>query len=686
MKISIRHSCVILTFALCARSTICLGDESRQVAADSKAATAPVGFEELQPGPKEHFGTPIGVWTSHAGTVSINDQHARSGGQCLWLQGGERTVATLALAKGLTTSGHLTFRAERWTKRAPFSFRIEKHTPRTGWSEIYNGDDEIRVGRAFLSSVSVPLNDDKIDQLRFTVVSPSGTGILIDDLSIRPLRQQQIVSIENVPFTLPVLVGIEANPLLHLRVKTNGSLNPLALLSLRGKLTGAENLSSLSLWTDDAPEKRRSVTLPNSPSAAMIHLPNLPLQDGINEVWLGCTLKENADIDGTVGLTLTEVQSSDGTDHPITSVPNDQRSGIAVRRAGDDQVHTFRIPGLATTTEGTLIAVYDVRRKSGRDLPGDIDIGMSRSTDGGRSWEPMRVIMDMGNDAEWRHDGVGDPAVLVDRNTGTIWVSGTWSHGNRSWIGSEPGLEPTETGQLLLTRSDDDGLTWSQPINITKQVKKPAWSFLLQGPGKGITMQDGTLVFAAQYQDPPNSKDKSKHRLPHSTILYSKDHGETWQIGSGAFDDTTEAQVVETEPGVLMLNCRYNRKSSRVVMMTSDLGKTWQTHSSSETALIEPRACMASLIRTQKPAANGTPWLLFSNPNDLARRRNITIKASADFGKTWPAAHQLLLDEGVSAGYSCMSMIDDDTIGILYEGSRAHMTFQRIPLSDVTGE
>ena len=240
-------------------------------------------------------------------------------------------------------------------------------------------------------------------------------------------------------------------------------------------------------------------------------------------------------------------------------------------------------------------------------------------------------------------------------------------------------MKPEETGQFMLVRSDDDGKTWSKPINITSQVKKPEWCFILAGPGKGITMADGTLVFAAQYQDPPGQR-----RLPHSTIIYSKDNGKTWRVGTGAYDDTTEAQVVEIEPGVLMLNCRYNRQSARVVMVTRDLGKTWKPHATHRKALIEPRACMASLISinselTGKPGAR----LLFSNPNSLAARQRITIKASPDRGHTWPAESQLLLDEWRSAGYSCLSMIDDETVGILYEGSRAHMTFQRVKLKDI---
>ena len=406
---------------------------------------------------------------------------------------------------------------------------------------------------------------------------------------------------------------------------------------------------------------------------------NYQLGEGENFFWLSCQLNKNADIDKLISASCQSLTFSNGEIHKFDGKFHEQRLGVALRTGGDDGVHTYRIPGLAKTPHQTLIAVYDVRRRSGGDLPGDIDVGMSRSTDGGRTWEPMKIIMDMGSDPKWNYDGIGDPAVLVDQRTGTIWVAATWSHGNRSWRGSGPGIKPEATGQLILVKSIDDGLTWSSPINITAQIKHPDWSFVLQGPGKGITMQNGTLVFAAQYQDPPD-----KRRLPHSTIIYSNDHGMTWKIGNGAFDDTTEAQVIEVEPGVLMLNCRYNRAGVRVVMTTRDMGMTWQKHATSQNALIEPRACMGSLIDTR--AETGTPdtdWLLFSNPNHPSRRSHITIKASPDRGLTWPPQYQLLLDELPSAGYSCMAMIDRETIGILYEGSQAHMTFQRIPLSEV---
>jgi sialidase-1 len=654
------------------------------------AKTAAATFELAEPGRFKTLETGIGTWTPTAGTTIVDNKHARTGKHCLQLTGGKKTRVTLKIAQPLKAKSELTFWAERWTRRKPFSFRIEQNT-RTGWKEIFNGDREIRVGRPFLSFVRVPLDDLGTRQLRFSVTSPPNTGILIDDLRIDVARPQKILSVQADPLSIPALVGNLASPLVRLRVETSGRLDPISLTDLSASLRGTtdrSDLASIAIYdggtTSRFPSGKPVATLDAATTAlrrfvVSFGTSSIRLVEGTNHIWIACRIAQDANIDHRVGATCDSVTFSNGTTFKLQSIPSIQRMGIALRTAGDERVHTYRIPGLTTTNTGTLIAVYDVRRRSGGDLPGDIDVGMSRSTDGGRSWKPMQVIMDMGSDPRWRYDGIGDPAVLVDRQTGAIWVAATWSHGNRSWRGSGPGLKPIETGQLMLVRSDDDGRTWSQPINITSQVKRPEWCFLLQGPGKGITMRNGTLVFAAQYQDPP-----SNNRLPHATIIYSQDHGSTWQIGTGAFDDTTESQVVEISPGVLMLNCRYNRQSHRVVMTTRDMGKTWQTHPTSLGSLIEPRACMASLISVDRELGNRAGGrLLFSNPHSTSGRDHITIKASHDNGMTWPTQLQLLLDEGRGGGYSCMTMIDAETIGILYEGSRAQMTFQRIRLGDL---
>lgn len=407
---------------------------------------------------------------------------------------------------------------------------------------------------------------------------------------------------------------------------------------------------------------------------------NQNLYPGINFFWVSIEMKPEASLLTKITAEVTGV-TADGQSLPVkcVSAPNViRRLGVGVRHAGDDGAAAFRIPGLVTTNKGTLLGVYDVRYNSSVDLQEHIDIGLSRSIDGGKTWEKMRLPLAFGEygGLPAAQNGVGDPSILVDTKTNTIWIVAAWTHGmgnQRAWWSSQQGMDVNHTAQLVLVKSTDDGKTWSEPINITEQVKHPEWYFLLQGPGRGITMEDGTLVFPIQYI--------GKDRIPNAGIMYSKDRGETWTIHNHARTNTTEAQVAEVVPGTLMLNMRDNRGGSRAVYTTSDLGMTWKEHESSRTALPEP-VCMASLISV-KAADNvlGKDILIFSNPNTTNARKNITIKISLDGGNTW--AHQLLLDEGENWGYSCLTMVDKETIGILYESSVAHMTFQCIKLKDI---
>lgn len=410
--------------------------------------------------------------------------------------------------------------------------------------------------------------------------------------------------------------------------------------------------------------------------------PEKRLFNGINYLWVSIEMKRSVPLTHKLTATVRTVEIN-GTQRDFTTagrMGHEHRMAVGVRHAGDDGAAAYRIPGLVTTSRGTLLAVYDVRHNSSKDLQQHIDIGLSRSTDGGRTWQRMRLPLSFADEGSLpaAQNGVGDPSILYDHTTHRAWVVAAWCHGmgyGMAWFNSAPGMEADATGQLVLAYSDDDGRTWSPAINITPQVKRPEWHFLLQGPGRGITMRDGTLVFPTQYID--------ADRMPHSAIMYSRDGGRTWHMHEGPRTDTTEAQVAELPDGSLMLNMRDNRGGSRAVAVTKDLGATWHEHPSSRKALREP-VCMASLISVAaKDNVSGRDILLFSNPDSDKARRDITVKISFDGGNTWPAEKQVLLDGGDGWGYSCLTMIDRQTVGILYESSQAHITFQAIPLKDL---
>ena len=421
------------------------------------------------------------------------------------------------------------------------------------------------------------------------------------------------------------------------------------------------------------------------------------LAAGENKIIVRVSLREDADLLGKLKLDKIRIMLDDGSQLALPDYKfQEYRFAKKLRTAGQDNCNTYRIPGLITTNAGTLIAVYDNRYNGSKDLQEDIDIGMSRTTDGGQTWEPMKVIIDMGEygGRSQKLNGTGDPCILYDHITNTIWVAALWMSGSGPdqmlWWESKPGMSPEETGQFVLVKSTDDGVTWSAPYTITGQIKDPAWQLLLQGPGRGITMKDGTLVFPAQFKADIGEKAIDGGRYTcHSTIVYSRDAGNTWHIGTGAKTNTTEAQVVELSDGSLMLNMRddSNRKditetNGRAVSTTSDLGATWVTHSSSNHSLPEPN-CMASIISADLMVSGKMKKVLFfSNPDNKTTRSDMTIKASLDEGVTWPAGYSVLLNHDEGYGYSCLTMVDENTVAILYEGVK-ELYFQKIPVRDI---
>ena len=464
----------------------------------------------------------------------------------------------------------------------------------------------------------------------------------------------------------------------NLRLFYSGDKRPPELDKTRNGRSVSGDRKALLAELTAAPFGREA-----KPAAELTFRGDQALRPGTNVFGLSCKLRSTADLSHKVGARCTAIETSAGMVAPRDAAPGvRKRIGVALRRHYDDGVDTYRIPALATTPKGTLLSVYDARRRKRRDLQEDIDIGLSRSTDGGRSWEPMRVIMDMGEfgGLPQEQNGCSDPGIVVDQQSGEIFCAAVWmwgKPGKHQWVedGSEPGYEIGKSAQFMMVRSSDDGRTWSKPENMTRKLKRAEWILLAPSPQQGITLRDGTLVM------PGEGRDEEDRQF--STLIVSRDHGATWTVGSPAVGNN-ECQVVQLDDDSIMLNARTNRPTKfRSVYVTDDLGRTWQPHSTHRKALIEPN-CNGSLCRFDY-REEGQPKhvLLFANPHSQTGRDHHSIQISFDEGRTWPRKYRLLLDEGRGNGYPSITRVDDRHVGIVYEGSQANLVFEKLSLDEL---
>jgi len=416
------------------------------------------------------------------------------------------------------------------------------------------------------------------------------------------------------------------------------------------------------------------------------------LAPGTNYFWLSCKLREDAELGHKLDATCLGIDTTAGPITPHDASPGvHKRIGYALRKRYDDGVHTCRIPALTVTPKGTLLCVYDLRRTKRRDLQEDIDIGLSRSTDGGRGWEPMRVIMDMGQyeGLPENRNGCSDPGIVVDSATGDIFCAAVWmwgKSGKHQWAsdGSAPGFEIGESAQFLMIRSQDDGVSWSEPENLTRALKQREWLLVAPSPQAGLTLRDGTLVLPIEGLAGGDPADPDQLTIGFSSLMTSRDHGESWTVGSVDAIGNGECQVVELRDGSILLNSRSAKSiKHRSVWVTKDLAQTWQPHATHRKALIEP-SCNGSMIRVEY-VNDGEPVdiLVFTNCHSQTVRSHQTLQVSFDEGLTWPEQYHFLLDEGLGNGYPSIAQIDDRHLGIVYEGSQAHLVFEKIAIAEL---
>jgi sialidase-1 len=340
-------------------------------------------------------------------------------------------------------------------------------------------------------------------------------------------------------------------------------------------------------------------------------------------------------------------------------------------RIGDLGYERFHIPGVLVTAKGTVLAWCEARRNGDRDWT-DIDILLRRSTDHGRTWSPARKIVAVEGPKQKNPFALrlshtdpksvtyNNPVLIADRD-GTVHM-----------------VFCLEYMRCFYQRSEDDGITWSRPVEITATFetfrRDYAWKVLATGPNHSIQLRNGRLVVPVWLSTGTGG---NAHRPSVTATIYSDDGGHTWLAGEIAvpcteeFINPNETVAVQLQDGRVLLNVRNESKAHRRIVVTSPDGATNWSEPVFDDELVEP-ICMGGLVRYEH---GGNRLLLFTNPDNLSRRdhketpgksrdrRNVSIRISHDEGASWPVKRAI---ESSWSAYSDVGVAIDGTILCFY--------------------
>ena len=318
----------------------------------------------------------------------------------------------------------------------------------------------------------------------------------------------------------------------------------------------------------------------------------------------------------------------------------------------NSEVSCYRIPSIITATNGDLIAAIDERVPSCGDLKWsrDINIVIRKSSDNGKTWGKIEKIIDypLGQSAS-------DPSMILDKQTNTIFLFYNYMDLDNQ----------KDIYYLKYISSNDNGKSWSKPVDITNQISKENWKndFKFITSGRGIQTKNGTLLHCLV------NLQKGTH------VFGSNDNGKTWFITEAPTLPGDESKIVELNDGSWMVNSRVNKLGYRYSHFSNDNGKTWI--SKKEESIIDP-GCNGSLIRYSQGEKN---LLLLTNINNKKERKEIVLRYSIDEGKSW--SNPKIIYNG-EAAYSSMTVMENGNLGLFFEmDNYTKNVFTSISIKDV---
>lgn len=393
---------------------------------------------------------------------------------------------------------------------------------------------------------------------------------------------------------------------------------------------------------------------------------------------LGAVAREN--VEAYLGAKWAGVVADTNAPPPPAYLPF-----VRVFSGGVDGYTCFRIPAIVTTANGTVIAMSDGRIGSCGDIPTPLDLVIKRSFDHGATWGPLQVVTDYGT-ANGDVDNYpfyglsnitrvasGDAALLLDRTNGRIWT-----------LYDNGGVSGGRKIKLEMKYSDDDGATWSSRIDVESANPgiRPGYGEFLTGPGNGVQLSEGPnsgrLIFPVYSYGSPSA----------SMVIYSDDHGATWQRSLNAVTNGGEIQVAELTGGVLLASMRDNGFSwggVRTFAISTNGGRNWDlpyTNTINPPTLADP-ACQGNIYRLTTTNDSNASRLVHANAASASGRVNMTLRISYDEGQTWPVSNQVY---AAGSAYSSVTKLANGDVGLLFEKDPyGNLDYARRSVFDISG-
>ena len=383
------------------------------------------------------------------------------------------------------------------------------------------------------------------------------------------------------------------------------------------------------------------------------------IASGTNYLWITAQIAENATEGHFIDASLKSVSTPNQTYELSNPSPTGHREIILahtlVYQPGDYNSTNYRIPAVITAKDGSIVAVTDKRKYNEGDLPEDIDIVCNRSLDGGHTWsDPFTIALGTGV-----NHGFGDCALA-------------WSNDDNGLIAGfvgGPGLwysTPSNPIRTYISRSYDNGQTWTEPVDITHFIfgddcivpEQRTWRASFFGSGNGLRTSTGRIIFVAAIRE-TTAQSLNNH------AVYSDDNGQTWHVSGRASTAGDEAKVTELADGRILMSIRH--AGHRWYNLSDDGGETWQPATSTWNDITAP-ACNGDMIRyTCVNQGHDRNRLLHSVPYGN-NRTDVSVYVSYDEGESWPVRKCIV---PYSSAYSSLCILPDGTIGLYVEEAYA---------------